>query len=310
MKKMIAVLALFGASALNAQELNFGDINYFLKQGEFNLAADANFTYDRQTSGNDVPLETRGMLFETRYGFGVLDNLNFYLGVDYAFDREVEDTTAPPAPSDADFKQDGFANPMLSANYRLLNQRDSMVNLDFGLEGRFNLQDAETGYSDGQESKDGNFADGRNSFQLNSRVGNKWNEANEWQLAGGIVYHTSGERTELSENKTVDIESSADFFLKATYQYLPVDELLMSISVQATQIGKVDSDMNGVESNTDSYTDFDFTFRAKYLITKRLIASFQYGMSRNADYDVKGDVAYEVKRRRENYYGLGVDLLF
>lgn len=307
MKKMIAVLAMLSASALNAQELNFGDINYFLKQGEFNIAADINSTYYKETS-NDVTLQTLGTLFETRYGFGVLDNLNFYLGVDYAFDRKVENKTTP---INADIGQEGFANPALSANYRLLNQRDSMVNLDFGLEGRFNLQDAETGYSVGQDSKDGNFADGRNSFQFNTRVGRKWNDSNEWQLAGGVTRHTSGERTDLMADEKVDIESSTDFFLKATYQYIPVDEFMMALSVRATRVGEVDTDLSGSETNTDSYTDLDFTFRAKYFITKGFIASFQYGMSRNANYDVKSDFGnYEVRKRRENYYGLGVDLLF
>jgi len=311
MKKLIVVAAIMGISSVYAaQELKFGDVNYFLKEGQFNLSADLSSTYYKETVENSDTLETRGYLVETRYGYGINDQLNIYIGLDYAFDREVENKTTT---TDADYSQDGLANPILAANYRLLNQNESRYNFDLGAITKINVEDAETGDANGQESNDGNFSSGRNSIEVNARMGRKWDIANEWQLAAGVVYYNSGEETILntSGDIDVDIDSSTDFFLKATYQYRPVNEFMMSLSAQATQVGELSGDVGSSRITDDAHVDMDFLFRAKYLITDSFIANFHYGMSRNANYDRDADgVMSEIKKRRENFYGVGVDLLF
>jgi hypothetical protein len=54
-----------------------------------------------------------------------------------------------------------------------------------------------------------------------------------------------------------------------------------------------------------------FEFRAKYLVTTNILANFHYGVSRLAEFDYKeAGVNKELKRRRGNSYGIGVDFLF
>ena len=57
--------------------------------------------------------------------------------------------------------------------------------------------------------------------------------------------------------------------------------------------------------------DYNFTFSAKYLITETVIAKFNYGISRLAEYDVEeSGTDSEQADRQANFYGLGIDLLF
>lgn len=315
MRKIALAMVLAATSVQAAEELKFGDLNYFLKTGEQNVSADISSTFSKQSVADiDSEEETRGFLLETRYGYGINDQLNVYLGLDYAYDREVEDKTrnnTPPADPkyDSNFNQDGLANPLLAANYRFMNQNTNMYNVDFGAVARINIEDAETGDAAGGESNDGNFADPRSSLELNARMGRKWNEANEWQLAAGLVYFNSGDYTVNDVNGDVDneIESSTDLFLRASYQYRPVNEFMMLVSLQGTRVGEIDDEFNGEEVTLDSHIDFDFRFTAKYLITDNFIAKFNYGQGFYADYDVEDA---EVDERRENFYGLGVEFLF
>lgn len=311
MRKMIAMAAVLATtSAFAAEELKFGDINYFLKQGQFNASADLNQTYEKYKF-QSTTLETRGLVLSTQFAYALNDQLNAFVGLDYAWDRQTEDKTTE---TNADFNSDGLANPAIGVNYRLMNQNDARYNLDLGAVARINIEDAESGDSAGADSNDGNFADSRNSLELNARVGRKWNIANEWQLAAGAVYFTEGDSTVKQVGGDVDLEdeSSFDLYVRASYQYRPVNEFMILLSAQATQVGETDSKIDGggkIES--DSHLDLSFRFAAKYLITENFIAKFNYGMSRNSDYDVKvAGANEEFKNRRENFFGLGVDFLF
>lgn len=311
MRKLIAVAAVLAVTSVHAEELKFGDLNYFLKQGQFNVAADISSTYYKQAFEGGSTYETRGYLLETKYGFGINDQLNVYLGLDYAYDREVEDKTTA---ANADFTQDGLANPSIAANYRVMNQNDARYNFDLGAVAKVNLMDAETGYSAGQDSEDGTFANGRSSLELNARMGRKWNEANEWQFGGGVVYNKDGESTQLTPagDNDSDIESSLDIFVRAAYQYRPVNEFMMALIGEATRVGEVESeDDANVETTDDAHIDMKLQFRAKYLITDNFIANFHYSWSRLSEFDQEvGNTTTEIKRRRENFFGVGVDFLF
>lgn len=311
MRKLIAAAAVLAVTSVHAEELKFGDINYFLKQGQFNVAADINSTYYKQTPKGSSTLETRGYLLETKYGYGINDKLNVYLGLDYAYDREVEDKTTA---SNADFTQDGLANPSLAANYRLMNQNEGRYNVDFGAVARINIEDSEIGDSAGQSSEDGNFADPRSSLELNARMGRKWNEANEWQFGVGGIYRNDGEQTlkdATGSDSDRDLDSSFDIFVRAAYQYRPVNEFMMSLIGEATRIGEVTSDVEGTDFDEDAHIDMKLQFRAKYLITDYMIANFHYSWSRLSEYDAEiGGTDVEIMRRRENFFGVGVDFLF
>jgi hypothetical protein len=308
MRKMIAIAAVLAMSTANAEELKFGDVNYFLKQGEINVLVDAVAAYQKETIQDEAIL-TRGYIFETQTSYAFSNELNAFVGLDYAY--KLEDKTT----GNGDIQRGGLANPALGVNYRFMNQNQATMNVDFGAVARINVQDAESGDADGQNVKDGNFADGRNSLELNARMGNKWNEANEWQLAGGVVYFNEGDSTlrQTTGNEELTEESSMDLFLRGSYQYRPVNEFMVLLTAQATRVGAADSEVksSGGKIESDAHLDLDFGFVAKYLITDGVIARFNYGQSRNADYDIKvlGDDS-EVRKRRENFYGFGIDLLF
>lgn len=308
MRKMIvaaAVLAVTSAQA--AEELKFGDLNYFFKAGQVNALANFNSAFQRNKVVSTTE-ETRGYVIETQLTYGVSDQLNVFLGLDYAYDLQTEIS------GNSDYNSDGLANPALGANYRLMNQSATSYNVDVGAVARINFQDAESGSSGVGTSEDGNFADGRSSLEVNGKIGRKWNESNEWQLAAGVEYFKDGESTALDATGDVDSDddSSVDMYLRASYQYRPVNEIMFLVSAQATQVGEAESeDDTNTKTTVDSHMDIDMRFTTKYLVTDAFIVKFNYGMSRNSDVDFKsGTTSDEVSNRRENFWGFGVDYLF
>lgn len=303
MKKLIVVAAaVLATSAQASSGLDFGDLNYFVKSGQFNLTSNMNVldaeTTD-ETSGKDF--EKRGFIFDNRFGYGLADNLNAFVGLDYALKYETQINGS----SDSD--NSGLSNPYAGVNYRLMNQSDSSFNLDFGAVGRFSVMDAEVGTF----GKDGNYNRGNHSLEVNSSIGYKWNEANEWRLTAAIVHNFDGEYEDTNAKKDVDSDASQDISLTAAYQYRPVQEFMMAVALQATQVGEVDSEDDSNKYTDDSHLDLLFTFTAKYLITETFIAKFNYGESRLAEYDrSQNGTDSEQKNRFMSYFGLGVDWLF
>lgn len=310
MRKTLALAMVVAATSVNAaEELKFGDLNYFIKTGEINVLADASSVYNKFTSTSE--LESRGYIFETRAGYGITDQLNVYFGLDYAYDLETEDKDAA---NSQDFSSDGFSNPSFAANYRFMNQNSGMYNIDFGAVARVNVMDAETGYGITGDSEDGNYlgyTDPRGSLELNARMGRKWNEANEWQLAAGYIYFNDGESENLRTDGDIEYDSSMDFYLRASYQYRPVENFMMLLSLQGTRVGEAEGTFSNTDFTSDAHVDFDFRFTAKYLITDNLIGKFNYGQGINSAYDQEvGNTDTEVRKRRESFYGLGVEFLF
>lgn len=312
MRKMIVAAAVLAvSSAQAAEQLKFGDVNFFPKAGQINIAADVSSTYEKQRSQSES-LETRGYLAETRLQYSLTDTMNFGLLLDYAYDRETENRTTG---TDGNYNSDGLANPGFYLNHRYMDQKDGGMNFDVGLVGRVNIEDAEVGQATGQDTTDGNFANGRNSLELNTKLGHKWNEANEWQVAGGVVYNFEGEYTQLqpagTADQTVDIEDSLDIYARVTYQYRPVNEFMMLLSAQATRFGQIDGEVGNQDTETEDHIDMDYRFTAKYLVTDSTIVKFNYNFGRNSNIDqTVGTTDASIKRRRENSFGLGVEFLF
>ena len=312
MRKLIAAAAVLAVSSLcAAEEVKFGDVNYFLKAGQFNLLADWSQNTNIYTINNKYI--DRDYIIAGRAGYGLTDRLNFYVGVDYDFNSKVEDKTATPKPRS--YSHNGFSNPLVSANYRLLTQNEWRYNLDFGAVAKVNVQDAEIGQHVGATSNDGNYANGRSSLELNSRIGRKWNEANEWQFAAGVLMYQSGEAyLQKATEEKLSLDSSFDVFVRGTYQYRPVNEFMMLLSAQATEVGSADykNKTTGVSYSNESHLDFDFRFTAKYLITDNFIAKFNYGQARYSDYTrtATGAADQDIEKRRNIFWGLGVDFLF
>lgn len=304
MKKLIVVAAaVLATSAQASSGLDFGDLNYFLKSGQFNLTSNANVLDAEVTDeSSSRDFEKRGFIFDNRFGYGLADNFNAFVGLDYALKYQTQISGS----SDSD--NSGLSNPYAGVNYRLMSQKDSSFNLDFGAVARFSVMDAEVGTF----GKDGTYNRGNHSLELNSSIGYKWNEANEWRLTAAIVHNFDGEYEDTSAKEDVETDASQDISLTAAYQYRPVQEFMMAVALQATQVGEVDSEDDSNDKYTDdSHLDFVFTFTAKYLITETFIAKFNYGESRLAEYDRSTNgTDSEQKNRFQSIFGLGVDWLF
>ncbi|MES2528039.1 MAG: hypothetical protein V4598_13175 [Bdellovibrionota bacterium] len=307
MKKVIAVAVALMASTVQASSgLDFGDLNFFQKSGQFNLTSNVSVTNaEIEDEGTNSKFERNGYIFDNRLAYGLADNLNVFVGLDYAFDYKTELRGSSRS------KNDGISNPRLGANYRVMNQSDSAVNLDFGVVADIRLQDAE----DGIAGEDGQYNRGNHSLQINSSIGRKWNEANEWRVTVAATQQFEGE-TEFKTpagNTDIETDASTDLSLTAAYQYRPVQEFMLAVAGQAIRVGEVDSKNKGAgtDSTAEDHMDYNFTFSAKYLITETFIAKFNYGISRLAEYDVEtSGTDSEQADRQANFYGWGIDWLF
>ena len=305
MKKAFVVAAVLAATSAQATSgLDFGDLNYFIKQNQFNLTSNISIVdQEVKPEGAAARTQTRGYVLDNRFGFGVMDNLNVFVGLDFAFLYEIQQKGS------RDSDNGGLSNPYFGANYRLLNQKDSAFNLDFGVVGRVQIMDAEVG----TQGKDGTFNKGYNSLEVNSSIGHKWNEANEWRLTAAVIQNFSGDydAKDSSGSTKVNTDASTDFGLTAAYQYRPVQEFMMNVSLQALRVGEAKGDASSVDIKNDSHLDMNFRFSAKYLITETFIARFNYGISRLGEYDQDvGGTTTEQKERHANFYGGGIDWLF
>lgn len=307
MKKFLAVAAVLAVTSANAEELKFGDLNYFLKQGQFNFSVDANISREVSTV-NDVKVEAEGYVFSPRLTYGLSDQLNLFVGANFLYDFE----TLPEGGSNAE--SDGLQNPYIGANYRVMNQNNGGFNLDVGAVADFNIMDSETSQF-GKE--DGNipafnfsqYGDPRSSLEINARLGNKWNEANEYYFLAAARYNKDGEYEDGNANEDVELDSSIDYTLGAFYQYRPVMEFMLTLGLSATRFGEVDGEVAGSDFTEEDHIDYRFHFNAKYLITETFIAKFNFSQDRRAEYEseLAGD---DMEKRKANSFGLGVDWLF
>jgi hypothetical protein len=309
MKKFLAVAAILVVSSAHAEELKFGDLNYFLKQGQLNAGVDVIVNNENSRTAKTVDVEVNNYLFNTRFGYALTDTLNLTLGLDYLAKGETE------ADAGASADDSGLQNPKLGANYRVLNQNDFGYNFDVGAVAAIKIVDRESGSVDDEGNNTNplysNYAEPRSSLDLNARFGKKWNEANEFYLIGGVVYHMDGEYDDLSSDETVDMDSSMDLKLGAFYQYRPVHEFMLTVGALATRVGEVDGNDGSEDFTVTDRMDTQFSFNAKYLITENFIAKFLFTVDRRDDFDYEqnsGDV--EVDKRLAEQYGVGVDFLF
>lgn len=310
MKKFLAVAAIVAVSSVQADEAKFGDLNYFYKQGQFNLVSDFNLNREKaRVDGADVEIE--GFVSSTRVTYGVMNNLNLFVGLNYLYDFETDPATGGTSTIK------GLQNPIVGGSFRLLNQADGGFNLDLGATADFNLMDyevAEAGEETGNsvDPKLSHYGDPRSSIEINARLGNKWNEANEFYFVGAITYNKDGEYEDKGLDEDVDLESSMDLSLGAFYQYRPVHEFMMNVGLTGKRYSETDGEVANTDITIQDHIDYTFSFVAKYLITDTFIAKFNFSQDRRGEYDVEteGAADSEYERRKGNQFGVGVDFLF
>jgi hypothetical protein len=307
MKKFLAVAAVLAVTSVNAEEVKFGDLNYFLKQGQFNVGVDAIVNNETSRVGKTADTEVDGYFLNTQFGFALTDSLNVTVGVNYLYDGETEVNKGASA------DDSGIQNPKFGINYRVMKQSDAGLNFDIGAVATIKVIDREVGTVD-EEGNNQNplyssYADPRSTLDLNARLGNKWNEANEYYLIAGLVYHTDGEYEQL-EGDMVNIDSSLDFKLGAFYQYRPVNEFMMTVGLSGTRYNDLYAETNSVESKYSDHFDFQFLFNAKYLVTENFITKFTFTKDNRDNFAEQKSGNTEYDKRNALQYGLGVDFLF
>jgi hypothetical protein len=329
MKIVIALATLMTAAQVFAQtsssDLSFGDVNYFLKTGQFDFILDS--TYERKSFQNanynpGQPKDSyhaRGFINDMKLGFGLSSNINLFLASSYRLNYKTSPITGGTS-SSSGVTEDGFTNPQLGGTWRVVNQNDTGINWDIGVVGTFKIQDAEKGSLTAKS--DGNAWAGNNSLEVNTSLGKKWNEANEWRLTLGAIQSFDGEYTNKKAGTAgadvdVDTDGSTDWYARALYQYRPVYEFMLTVGVQANLAGeKVEREKNDTVNETrtaETHLDYDFIFNARYMIQENVIIRFNSRQSRLANYDIDNSQAnanFTVNRRRQLDFGLGVDYLF
>jgi hypothetical protein len=291
MKRILGIVSVLVVSTVSAAEIKFGDLNYFLTQGRSQLSLDSTWDTTEVTPENvagQVKTETEGLIAKAKYSFALSDSLNIFVGANYTYDNQVKPVGGTR------FTKDGLQNPSLGINLRASNQATSGFNLDLGAVAKVGISDEKVGSSNGQ---------------------NKWDEANEFYLAGGLVYNQSGERTDTNASGSdvdSDLDPSSDFYLGGFYQYRPVNEFMLTLGAEARRFGAVDADASGTNFEITSHTDYKFIFGAKYLITENFIARFDYSVGMLNDYknEVDGGTDQKFTNRHHLSMGLGVDYLF
>lgn len=303
MKKFLALAAMLAIGSVQAEELKFGDLNYFLKQGQINVREDFVVHNETMRQSKTTDVDVDGYIFQTHLGYALLDNLNLTLAFDYTLEGETE------IGGGSSSNVNGFNNPSLGANFRLLNQNDSGFNLDFGAVATVKVIDREVngGKTEGNMFSPiySKFGDPRNTLEINTRLGKKWNEANEFQVIAGVLYHMDGEYDQKGPGAQngVDVDSSIDFKLGGNYQYRPVHEFMMNFGVTAIRYAeyKIDGD------KVTDHIDYNLAFDAKYLVTETTIAKFLFTKGRNDNFTAG---TTKIDKRDSLQYGLGVDFLF
>ncbi len=312
MKKVLALVALLTVGAVQAEELKFGDLNYFLKEGQKNLVFNfADSSEDTRSSGTQK-VQVAGYLADLAFGYAVTDRLNAFVRMAYFADVRTE-------LGNNHFNTNGLQNPQLGANYRFLNQDEVGFNLDFGAILGIQVQDRKVGNL--TPKKNGNnldlntssYSDPRSFLELNARAGKKWNEANEVYFLAGMVYNKASDYRLMSNSRSTDLSSSYNYKLGAFYQYRPVMEFMMTLGAQATRYGSYEEkDSSGPNTSHKSHIDTQFIFNAKYRLTESFIVKLFFNQDKRSDFNLVDDTgAKSTFDRRSNFtQGVGLDYLF
>jgi len=303
MRKFLICGLLLSVAPIQAQTVKFGDLNYFLSAGQMNAGAGILWNNENSKIGG-IKEEAEAYLVDTHFNYGLMDNLTLHLGLGYAFLAEAKT-------GDSTWDVDGLRALELGAEYRLFNQKNAGINFDFGVNARVNeLFDREFGGT--SPKRDGNtFSpfmstqdEARNSLEVFAKTGLKTDEANEFLFKAALVYNQSGSVEDLSNDVTVNLDSSLNFKLGAFYQYRPVNEMMFTLGLEGIHYGEVTAERM---ADMESFTDVRFSFAAKFLVTDNLIARFDFTKDRRDTIETDGS---SVKKRQSTQYGFGVDYLF
>jgi hypothetical protein len=307
MKNLFAAAAFLAVGTVGAQELKYGDLNYFYKKGQLDAGVVIDLINDKQVADlgtNKFKVYSFGYIGSAKATYGLMDKLNVFAQTEYAYEFNSDNGAGGRS-----FNSDGVRNVGVGADYRIYNQNDHLFNLDVGAVVRVATEDAIRGTNIGA-FKDGNFAEVSDSVELRLKAGRKWDLANEVFLLAGVIYNGEGSAIQRgATDASIDYDSSIDYKLSANYQWRPVNEFMTGFGVGATYFGDRETNSANIlfKGTQESHLDLNFNFAAKYLVTDHMIVSLNIMNARLADYDNAG---ISMVQRHSFVYGFGVNYLF
>lgn len=302
-KKFLLATTLISSAAASAYSYELGDLNFFLKQDQKNIALTGDATTDESRSSGST-LEQEGFFFKPAFNYGLNDKITLGASTQYAYMQKVSDETTP---ANGRYSQDGLGLTTLNAKYRAVNT-DYVV--DFGASVAKNFIEGKSGDASGSMKKHGNNALDNDYLQVDASMGGHFDLTQEWRLLGGVRHQLSDKKIIKSvsnANRSIDVNSSTDIILQARYQIRPKKEFMLSAGIDLTYVGSI----TGSDYSQDARMDKDFIFQAKYLVTESFLFNVQYVQSHRPNYDFKAlGTSSEMKNRHYSSLGFGANYLF
>ena len=305
--KMLALVALTLASASAFAQQKLGDLNFFQKQGSFYYQGSFGSTNYISTSKlTNVETKKEGLHLTNQLSYGVLNNLNVFAEVTYFHNNQNK----VQGSSNAGYN-DGFSNPGVGLNYRILSNAPGFLDV-FGKVNK-RLQDAERA---SLVKKDGNASGAADmNVQVGAAFGYAYSLLHEYRFTVGANHFFDGEyeqKVDGAASTKEDTDAQTNFFAKANYQYRPMDVFMWDFAYTYERLAESSRKNNlGVKTTYDARNIHNLGIRAKYMVTESILVSVKYDTAYLQDYNGKiGASNDKIKRQKFYTYALGLDLLF
>jgi opacity protein-like surface antigen len=292
MKTKLAVVLALSSSAVFAQDLQLGDLNFFQKKGSVQWNTEVSMTkVEKKDKSASIEDELKTNLWSNEVTYGISDKFRLGLGIDYAFKNETENTKVPAGDDKIkDINNDGLSDVSIASAYRLMSG-----NIFVDVLGNFTVAigDKKSGTSDYTDSKDGNYKQGHHSFDLGVAAGQKMGKF-EWRAGAGVLYRFAGEfdQKNIGESSTnINTDSRLDMSLNGQLQYRPMPKLALNIGADWTKIGEQKGDLKDsgdkIKITAASHSILTSNVVVKYNLSDSILLNAGYRFTNTFDNDLK-----------------------
>jgi hypothetical protein len=321
MKTKLAVVLALSSSAVFAQDLQLGDLNFFQKKGSVQWNTEVSMSKSEDTqidpSGN-IDSETKTNVWSNEVTYGLSDKFRAGLGVEYAFKNEIE--TSQNGVNAKKINEDGLSDFTILSAYRLMSG-----NVFVDVLGNFTVAigDKKAGAADDNDSKDGNYKQGHHSLDLGVAAGQRMGKF-EWRAGAGVLYRFDGDMKQKSideASQKVELDSRLDMSLNGQIQYRPIPKLAINLGTAWTKVAEQygaikNADGSKIEADVTSYSQLTTNVTVKYNLSDSILLNAGYRFNTSYDYDVKlkfddgsaGKIKYEDLKSSTVF--LGASFLF
>jgi opacity protein-like surface antigen len=288
-KTKLAVVLALSSSAIFAQDLQLGDLNFFQKKGsvQWNTEVSTSKMEGKEKNQSTDDFETKTNVWSNEVTYGISDKFRLGLAVDYAFKNESEFTTL----NDKKIENEGLSDLSIVSAYRLMSG-----NVFLDVLGNFTVAmgDKKEGISDDTDSKDGNYKQGHHSIDLGVAAGQKMGKF-EWRAGAGVIYRFAGEIENLNmegSSITLNTDERLDMSLNGQLQYRPMPKLALNIGADWTKIGEHKGDVTApdgtkIDVARSAHSILSSNVVVKYNLSDSILLNAGYRFITSYDYDVK-----------------------